>query len=183
VPPTLVLLGSAVMPVPDHPRIRHLGFVSDAEKFDALAGAAALVMPSPFESLSMVVLEAWAQGRPVLVNGRCEVLVGQCVRANGGLYYRSRDEFAAALALLLEDTPLAERLGRNGQTYCRREYAWPVIEQKYRTMLDTLRREPRPTARMEPLAGWLTRQRRVLPPAAARVAAAATSPEARQELS
>lgn len=181
VPPTLVLLGSAVMPVPDHPRIRHLGFVSDEEKFDALAGAAALVMPSPFESLSMVVLEAWAQGRPVLVSGRCEVLVGQCIRANGGLYYRTSDEFAAALQLLLEDEPLAGRLGRNGQTYCRREYAWPVIEQKYRTMLDTLSREPRPAARMEPLAGWLTRRRRVLPPAAARVAAAATSPEARQE--
>ncbi|MGE0447857.1 MAG: glycosyltransferase family 4 protein [Vicinamibacterales bacterium] len=182
-PPTLVLLGSAVVPVPDHPRVRHLGFVSDAEKLDALAGAAALVMPSPFESLSMVVLEAWTQGRPVLVNGHCEVLVGQCLRANGGLYYRSGAEFAAALQLLLDDGPLAARLGRNGRAYCGREYAWPVVERKYRTMLDTLRREPRPAARMEPLAGWLTRRRRVLPPAAGRVAAAATSAEVRQELS
>lgn len=182
-PPTLVLLGSAVMPVPDHPRIRHLGFVSDAEKHDALAGAAALVMPSPFESLSMVVLESWAQGRPVLVNGRCEVLVGQCLRANGGLYYRNGDEFSTALQLLLDDSALAARLGRNGQTYCRREYAWPVIERTYRTMLDTLSRDRRPAARMEPLAGWWTRRRRVLPPASGRVAAAATSAEARQELS
>jgi glycosyltransferase involved in cell wall biosynthesis len=180
-PPTLVLLGAAVMPVPGHPRIRHLGFVSDAEKFDALAGAAALVMPSPFESLSMVVLEAWAQGRPVLVNGHCEVLLGQCLRANGGLYYRNGEEFATALQLLLDDGALATRLGRNGQAFCRREYAWPVVERAYRTMLDALVREKRPAARMEPLAGWWTRRRRVLPAAAARVAAAATSAEARQE--
>jgi len=181
-PPTLVLLGSAVMPVPDHPRIRHLGFVTDDEKFDAIAGASALIMPSPFESLSMVVLEAWAQGRPVLVNGRCEVLLGQCLRANGGLYYQTGAEFSAALQLLLEDTALATRLGRNGQAYCRREYAWPVIERKYRTMLETLSREAQPARRMEPLAGGLARRRRVVPPAAARVAAAATSSEARQEL-
>jgi len=180
-PPTLVLMGAAVMPVPAHPRIRHLGFVSDEEKFDALAGAAVLIMPSPFESLSMVVLEAWAQGRPVLVNGRCEVLLGQCLRSDGGLYYRTGAEFSAALRLLLDDAALAARLGRNGQTYCRREYAWPVIEHKYRTMLETLSREGQPSRRMEPLAGWFARRRRVVPPAAARVAAAATSSEARQE--
>jgi len=181
-PSTLVLIGSAVIPVPDHPRVRHLGFVSDADKFDAIAGAAVLVMPSPFESLSIVVLEAWAQGRPVIVNGHCEVLVGQCLRAGGGLYYRNGDEFAEALHLLLEDQTLADRLGRSGQTFCRREYAWPVIETKYRTMLETLGREPVPAGRMAPVAGWLDRHRRVLPPADVRVAGAATSPEARQKL-
>lgn len=180
--PTLVLIGAAVMPVPDHPRIRHLGFVSDEEKFDAIAAATALVMPSPFESLSMVVLEAWAQARPVLVNGRCEVLRGQCLRANGGLFYDTREEFAAALCLLLEDTPLATALGRNGQQYCRREYAWPVIERKYQSMLEALSREPAPSpARMAPLPGWFARRRRNLPAAATRVAAAATSLEAGQE--
>ena len=75
-PLDLVLIGTPVMPIPDHPHVRHLGFVSDADKFDAIAGATALVMPSYFESLSMVALEAWALGRPVLANGRCDVLVG-----------------------------------------------------------------------------------------------------------
>ncbi len=173
-PPQLLLIGSAVMPVPDHPLIRHLGFVSDEDKFDAMAGAAALVMPSRFESLSMVVLEAWALGRPVLVNARCEVLLGQCLRANGGLYYDNAAEFSAALRLLLDQPELAARLGANGQTYCRREYAWPVVEDKYAGMLEALHRaSPGAGSRMEPLPGWWARRRRNVPGSAGRVAAVA----------
>src|SRR6185436_11693442 len=84
-PLDLVLIGTAVLPVPSHPRIRHLGFVSDADKFDVIAASELLVMPSPYESLSMVALEAWALGKPVLASGRCDVLVGHCLRSNGGL--------------------------------------------------------------------------------------------------
>ena len=73
----LVLIGSNVLPIPKHPRIRHLGFLSDEDKFDALAAADVLIMPSRFESLSMVALEAWALGKPVLANGHCDVLRGQ----------------------------------------------------------------------------------------------------------
>src|SRR5262249_9099365 len=69
----LVLGGSAIIDVPKHPRIHHLGFLDDRDKFDALAASDLLVMPSYFESLSMVALEAWALGRPVLANGRCDV--------------------------------------------------------------------------------------------------------------
>ena len=49
----------------------------------------------------MVLLEAWNQGLPALVNGRCAVLHGQVVRANGGLSYRYASEFAASLTYLL----------------------------------------------------------------------------------
>ena len=91
--------------IPKHPRIRHLGFLSDEDKFDALAAADVLIMPSRFESLSMVALEAWALGKPVLANGRCDVLRGQCVRSNGGLYYENFEEFAEALYALEGDRP------------------------------------------------------------------------------
>ena len=87
----LVLIGTAAMPIPAHPRIRHLGFVDDRDKFDVLAAAEMLVMPSYYESLSMVALEAWALGRPVLANARCDVLLGQCLRSNAGLYYEDVD--------------------------------------------------------------------------------------------
>ena len=49
----------------------------------------------------MVLLEAWNHGVPALVNGRCDVLRGQVLRADGGLYYRSYDEWAAGLSYLL----------------------------------------------------------------------------------
>ena len=54
-------------------------------------------MPSYFESLSMVALEAWALGQPVLANGRCDVLQGQTIRSRAGLYYDNFPEFAEAL--------------------------------------------------------------------------------------
>ena len=85
------------------------GFLSDEDKFDALAAADVLIMPSPYESLSMVALEAWALGKPVLANGRCDVLRGQCVRSNGGLYYETFEEFAEALYALEAHRPARRR--------------------------------------------------------------------------
>ena len=159
----LVLIGRSVLPVPSHPRIHHLGFVSDRDKFDAIAAARALVMPSQFESLSMVALEAWAMGRPVLANGRCDVLKGQCIRSNAGLYYENYEEFAETLHALETNRPLHAGLCRNGLQYFAQQYAWPVIERKYLDMLNRLQQEEAP--RMEPLPGWLARRRRTVRPA------------------
>ena len=162
---TLVLIGNSILDIPQHPRIRHLGFLDDTDKFDAIAGAELLIMPSFFESLSMVALEAWALGRPVLANGRCDVLVGQSQRSNAGLYYENAAEFRAAAERLLEDGDLARAMGENGQTYYANNYAWPVIEGKYLDMFDRLKAGPvRPS--MEPLPGFLARRQRTLPPAA-----------------
>jgi glycosyltransferase involved in cell wall biosynthesis len=165
---TLVLIGRAVLEIPEHPRIRHFGFLDDQDKFDAIAAADLLLMPSYYESLSMVALEAWALGRPVLANGRCDVLKGQCIRSNAGLYYETYEEFAEALRSISENALLAEALGVNGRGFYRRHYAWPVIEQKYLEMLEALRAEDHAGAQsraVEPLLGWLARRRRVLPPA------------------
>lgn len=164
-PLDLVLIGTAAMEVPQHPRIRHLGYVTDQDKFDLMAAADALVVPSYFESLSMVALEAWALGRPVLANARCDVLVGQCLRSNAGLYYGDALEFAAVLDGLLGDRSLADALGRNGREYVARHYSWPVIERKYAQMFERLTGENRPRA-IEPLPGWFARRRPDVPAAA-----------------
>ena len=94
----------------------------------------------------MVALEAWALGRPVLANGRCDVLKGQCIRSNAGLYYESYEEFVETLYSLESNGPLHARLGRNGRDYFRRHYAWPVIERKYLDMLQQLGKAPAPHA-------------------------------------
>jgi len=166
----LVLIGTPILPLPDHARVRHLGFVSDADKFDVLAAAEALVMPSYFESLSMVALEAWALGRPVLANAHCDVLLGQCLRSNAGLFYRNAEEFGGALDALLDGSGLARRLGANGRKYYEDHYRWDVIESKYLEMLAHLASTP-PAATMEPLPGRSERRRRDKPPASEVVAA------------
>jgi len=128
---TLALFGKGTMEITENVHVRLMGVVTEAEKLAGIARARALVMPSRHESLSMVVLEAWMMGRPVLVNGDCEVLRGQVLRAGGGLYYRSYEEFAAALDLLLDRTDLADTLGAQGREYFQDNYSWPRIMEKY----------------------------------------------------
>ena len=161
---TLVLAGNPIMRIPEHPRIRHLGYVTDREKFDAMAAADLLVMPSYYESLSMVTLEAWALGRPVLVNGRCDVLRGQCLRSNAGLYYESYEEFAETLHAIVSNSALRGALGEHGRAYFDAHYAWPVIERKYLDMLDRLERDDAGATGPEPLPGWFDRRRRDVSP-------------------
>jgi glycosyltransferase involved in cell wall biosynthesis len=137
----LVLAGSTVMKIPPHPDILYLGFMEEEDKFNALAGAELLVMPSFFESLSMVILEAWALGKPVLANALCDVLRGQCLRSNGGLFYENYQEFREGLSLLLNLSELRRRLGENGRKYFESNYTWEIIENKYLTILDKLTKE------------------------------------------
>ena len=131
----LVMAGPASMPIPSHPSIKALGFVSDAVREALLTRARALVMPSPFESLSMVLLEAWNRGLPALVNARCKVLRGQVERADGGLYYGNTTEFVAALDYLLDHPGAARMLGRQGLAYVDREYRWPIVMDKIERLL------------------------------------------------
>jgi glycosyltransferase involved in cell wall biosynthesis len=173
---TLVLMGASILPIPNHPHIRHLGFVSDRDKFDGIAGSEALIMPSYYESLSMVALEAWALGRPVLANGRCDVLRGQVVRSRAGLYYESFEEFAETLFTLTTNRTLNTAFGDNGRAFYEQNYAWPVIERKYQDLLSRVTQPDASAARLDPLPGWLTRRRRTLAPAASLVDALPRGP-------
>jgi glycosyltransferase involved in cell wall biosynthesis len=135
----LVLAGPANMPIPDHPSIRALGFVDEPTRDALLANARVLAMPSPYESLSMVLLEAWNHGVPALVNARCAVLKGQVLRADGGLYYQNAMEFAGALEFLLAHPDVARQLGAQGQAYVEREYRWPTVMAKIERLLATVK--------------------------------------------
>lgn len=135
---TLVLVGKSWIEIPAHPRIRHLGFMDDKDKFDALKGAEFLINPSQFESLSMVILEAWAVGKPVVVNGRTEVLQGQCRRSNAGLWYTDYEEFKEIIILLSSHDELKEKMGRSGIDFFEKNYSWPVIEKKYLDIIGNL---------------------------------------------
>jgi glycosyltransferase involved in cell wall biosynthesis len=172
---SLVLIGNTLLPIPDHLRIRHLGFLDDTDKFDAIAAADLLVMPSYFESLSMVALEAWALGRPVLANGKCDVLKGQCIRSNAGLYYESYQEFFETLRAIERNRGLSAALGKNGRQFFREHYDWPVIEKTYLDMFARLSKEPSARS-MELLPGWFARRRRNVPPAAEALAGLPTGP-------
>jgi glycosyltransferase involved in cell wall biosynthesis len=136
---TLVLAGPQKLQVPEHPRIRALGYVSNEMREALLAHTAALIVPSPYESLSIVLLEAWNHAVPALVNARCKVLEGQVRRANGGLYYHSSREFSEALAYLLTEREARDAFGRQGLAYVDREYRWPTVLARVEELLTTVR--------------------------------------------
>jgi glycosyltransferase involved in cell wall biosynthesis len=128
-PRKLLLIGREVMPIPYYPDIVHLGFVSEQEKWSALAACDWLVNHSTYESLSMTILEAWLTERPCLVNGKSDVLVGHCQRSNGGLWYNTFNEWAAAIKTI--DEPTKAALGQQGKDYVRRNYSWKRVEHSY----------------------------------------------------
>ena len=136
---TLALMGVKLMSLPEEPFIRFAGLLSDRERLQALEAATVVVCPSPYESLSLLALEALSVGTPVLVNARSAVLVEHCVRSNGGLYYADRDEFVDALKLLVGDERLRQALGRHGRDYVRRSYRWDVVLGKYERLFAKIR--------------------------------------------
>jgi glycosyltransferase involved in cell wall biosynthesis len=122
-----VLAGGGDAALPAHPWLHRLGYVEDQVVHDALASAAVVVLPSPYESLSLVQLEAWGHGRPTLANAASPVLVGQSRRAGGGLWYRDGDEYAAMLDLLATAAPLARAIGRQGGRFVAEACSWDRV--------------------------------------------------------
>ena len=135
----LVLLGKAVMEIPKHPDIIPLGFVSEQDKFNCIMASELLVMPSAFESLSIVLCEAWYCNKPVLVNGKCDVLKGQCIRSNGGLWYINYEEFKACLKILLTHENIRNNLGACGRRFVDANYSWEVVNAKYLKCINQLK--------------------------------------------
>ena len=135
----LVLMGVKLMQLPEVPWVKFAGLLSERERLQALEAATVVVVPSPFESLSLLALEAMAVGTPVLCNGRSEVLVEHCIKSNAGLYYNDRDEFVEAAKLMLADERLRRAMGRNGKEYVKRNYRWDVIMSKYDRLISAVR--------------------------------------------
>ena len=127
-----------LMALPDVPWVRYAGLLSESDRLRALEAATIVVVPSPFESLSLLALEGMAVGRPVLCNARADVLVDHCRRSNAGLFYSTREEFIECVDVLLADRPLRERMGQNGRAYVTANYAWDVIMAKYDTLIAAL---------------------------------------------
>jgi glycosyltransferase involved in cell wall biosynthesis len=135
-----VLIGKLAMPEPRAPGVRYLGYLSEEDKFAAMAGARAVICPSPYESLSIVLLEALSLGTPVLATAHSTVLKDHCRRSNAGLWYEDADEFVEALDLLVAEPALPRALGENGRAYVRENYRWPAVLGRYRELIDGVRR-------------------------------------------
>jgi glycosyltransferase involved in cell wall biosynthesis len=135
----LVLMGKAVMEIPEHSDIISLGFVSEEDKYNGLMASELLVMPSEYESLSIVLLEAMVLKKPVIANEKCEVLKDHCINSNAGLYYNGYYEFAEELSYILQNKNISEQLGKNGQDYVKNNYEWDTIINKIKSLIEKVK--------------------------------------------
>jgi glycosyltransferase involved in cell wall biosynthesis len=134
-PLALVLAGRVPDAKPELPDLIVTGPVDEATKWGLLRGATALVSPSAYESLSLVVLEAWAAGTAVLVNGLCPPTRGHVARSGGGLWYDGFASFEVALEHLMTDDARRAVMARAGQRYVERSYTWERVTYRYQRFL------------------------------------------------
>lgn len=128
----LVFIGKGAMAVPTSSRVRLSGWLDDADRDALVAGAAALVMPSRHESLSLVLLEAFALGVPALANGRCGPLADHVAASGAGECYRGgRQLRAGLLRALARPDDERRRLGQAGRGYVAARYAQNLVTQAW----------------------------------------------------
>lgn len=131
----LVVVGDGPSKPPLHPAFEFRGFVSDQEKAAAYTSALLLCQPSLNESFSLVIMESWLAGRPVLVHGECAVTRGHVKRSKGGLWFYSYEEFAGAIAWFRAHPGLASRMGQNGRQYVLRNYSWETVIARFERLV------------------------------------------------
>jgi len=139
----LVLVGRGDLRLSEEPWLHVTGFVDDAEKHEAIAGAAVVVVPSPYESLSIAQLDAWSHARPTLANAVSPVLVGQSRRTAGGLWYDGTGEYVVMLDFLMRNAAAARAIGRQGRAGVRAQHDWGRVAEIWRESVDAVAAEAR----------------------------------------
>jgi glycosyltransferase involved in cell wall biosynthesis len=130
-PLALALVGPISARIPEHPDVILTGIVEEDDKWDIVRDATVSISPSALESFSLVVLEAWVERIPVVVNATCDPTREHCERSGGGLWFGSYREFEVIVDRLLADAPLRRRLGERGRAYVDEHYQWPVLIRRY----------------------------------------------------
>jgi glycosyltransferase involved in cell wall biosynthesis len=127
----LVLAGPVVHAPPEHPDVLVTGPLPDEAKWGLYRRAVAFVNPSGYEAFSIVLMEAWTAGLPVIVNGRCGATREHCARSGGGLWFESYAQFESMLDRVGADADLRAELARNGRAYVDANFSWPHLIGRY----------------------------------------------------
>ncbi|MDE5582956.1 MAG: glycosyltransferase family 4 protein [Ruminococcus sp.] len=131
----LVLVGGGSVKIPhesiENQRITDLGFISSRDKYNAMCASEFLCQPSFNESFSLVIMENWLCGRPVLVHGKCDVTRNFVSESNGGLYFENYREFELCTEYFLNNRNSAEIMGKNGKNYVKSRFDKETVTEKY----------------------------------------------------
>lgn len=133
----LVLIGGGAIEIPNSIResVHDLGFVDVQDKYDAYGAALCLCQPSTNESFSIVIMESWVAGRPILVNEKCDVTTDFAKRAQGGLYFANYNEFKECILLYHQNEQLADKMGQSGRVFVQSNFSWDTVVERYKQIL------------------------------------------------
>ena len=133
-PLKLILIGGGSVGIPSEIKgdVIDLGFVDRQDKYDVCAASLCMCQPSIHESFSIVIMESWLCGRPVLVHNDCDVTRNFVQESGGGLYFKDYFEFEGCIEYMCEHPDIAEAMGRCGKAYVDEHFAWDVVTRKYR---------------------------------------------------
>ncbi len=139
----LVLIGGGKIDIPLDiaDKVHDLGFVDRQDKYDAYTAAELLCQPSHNESFSLVIMESWLCGKPVLVHDTCAVTKNFAIESNGGLYFKDYFEFEGTLDYILSNRSVAEVMGGNGRKYVEKNFSWNKIIDRYINFFETIEGE------------------------------------------
>jgi glycosyltransferase involved in cell wall biosynthesis len=134
----LILIGSGVVEIPRKYKteIIDLSFIPKQDKYDAYAAATVLCQPSVNESFSIVIMESWLCGTPVLVHADCAVTKDHCIKSNGGLYFSNYEEFEEGINFYLDNPELSNKMAENGRIYVEDNYDWNMIVDRYKAFFE-----------------------------------------------
>lgn len=136
----LVLIGGGKIDIPESAAkdVIDLGFVDIQDKYDACGAAEFLCQPSKNESFSLVIMESWLCGRPVLVHEHCEVTKNFVRESSGGLYFGDYFEFEGCLDYFLNNKDISAAMGLNGRQYVLRNFDWNIIIDRYKEFFEKI---------------------------------------------
>lgn len=113
------------------------GFIDEEEKLSYLQHSQALIIPSRYESLSMVTLEAMSAGKPVLANGHCEVLRLHIEQSEAGFVYYNEKDFIVQINKIMSLSDHDKQgIAQNGRSYVERNFQWENIMRKFDAAID-----------------------------------------------
>ncbi|MGH9028534.1 MAG: glycosyltransferase family 4 protein [Acidimicrobiales bacterium] len=142
-PLALVIAGPVTAQPPAHRDVVVTGPVTDADKWELMRGATAFIHPSPHESFSIVLMEAWSCGLPVVVNARCDATREHVESSGGGMSFGSYAQLEVVLDRIAGDPGLRRLLGERGKTFVEANFRWPTIIDRYGRFAEhVLRRGP-----------------------------------------
>lgn len=136
----LVLIGGGEIEIPASAKkdVIDLGFVDIQDKYDAAGAAEFLCQPSKNESFSLVIMESWLCGRPVLVHSHCEVTKNFARESNGGLFFEDYFEFEGCVDYFLKNKDISGLMGENGRKYVLERFDWNIIVKRYREFFEKI---------------------------------------------